>query len=186
MSVTLTEISRSKVSLTEVDLWFILIIVAPKVLIKKIFFKFTFLQILFGCILAIVRKSPIRIVLWLIWSAFFLGLRSWFRFSKWLGFRIILIYLGGIMVIFLYITFLATNLKITLPKKNKIITLVILVLRLTPIPLQYIDVKDNIPLSLYKLINNQILLFLIVYLLLTLLVAVKLTENFKGALIKKF
>jgi len=130
------------------------------------------------------------------------------RFNFWFSYSLFLIFIGGILILFIYITSLASNetFKISLNKKVLILIIYLFILLLI---LSYIlDLKslilntiknfENYSLIISKSIlitNNRILLnkifnfptnlisiLIINYLFLTLIATVKITNIFKGPL----
>nr|YP_010449523.1 NADH dehydrogenase subunit 6 [Anelytra obtusa]UTU96083.1 NADH dehydrogenase subunit 6 [Anelytra obtusa] len=125
--------------------------------------------------------------------------------SFWFSYVLFLVFLGGMLVLFIYITSLASNEMFSIPTKS--LLLVTLMISSTFIisfiydhSWQFNFNNDMIPLStilpsymesnylLTKLYNNpasSITLMLVCYLLLTLIVIVKITNIFYGPLRQK-
>ena len=121
--------------------------------------------------------------------------------SFWFSYILFLIFLGGILVLFIYITSLASN---EIFKPSPILVILILILRsvrlitiiLDPLLIpqtpifkirSYINTTPySIDLSLvstiYNSTNINITIFMVFYLLLTLIVVVKITDTFFGPL----
>jgi hypothetical protein len=100
--------------------------------------------------------------------------------SIWGLLALILIFLGGIIVIFSYITSLANNDKLSLSLPN-LGVLGIIVLRLC-LTAPYLPRSPHYIRTIYTLGGGRILLYLTGYLLLTLFAIVKLVQYDKGAL----
>ena len=103
----------------------------------------------------------------------------------------VLIFLGGIMVIFLYITRLSNNDKINHLRFNSISYIIIVLIILTGLttedPKFLIDKSLNsliVFTNLYKRENQGLILLIAIFLLLRLFRVVKFVESFKGALTK--
>jgi len=105
----------------------------------------------------------------------------------WYGFTLILVFLGGILILFLYIASIAPNEKFIKTQKQKILSLIGAALILT-FTLQEWETNINLtkqesPLTaLIKLYtqNITITLFIVIYLLITLLVIVKICNPQTG------
>ena len=112
--------------------------------------------------------------------------------SVWFFNVLLLVYLGGIMVLFLYITILNNEIKVTQEEQPafrvRLLVLAVLCGHLVCLKSQWIFIftpmNEDLG-SLYKVRYCRVLLFLIGYLLITLFSSVKFSESFKGRLIKK-
>lgn len=96
--------------------------------------------------------------------------------------------MGGIIVIFLYVSSLSSNNKFIINEKLfiRIIilrTFLLVILFISPINFSTINI---IPASTYIFFNSPIMLFIVSYLLITLFISTKIAESFKGSLIQKF
>lgn len=110
---------------------------------------------------------------------------------SWYSFMLIIVFLRGITIIFMYIRSLATN-KIFFNKKT--IILIIPITLIFSISIQLYDnsnismnkisnyTKPNINsiYSIYSNFNSNLVILFILYLLITLIVVVKITINNKG------
>lgn len=123
----------------------------------------------------------------------------------WFSYILFLVFIGGILILFIYISSLSPNEKITFNSKIliKIFTIIIRILIFllfdksfwlltTTNEINKQDLLTNlinenyINLSkLYETPNNLITILLIIYLLLTLVVVVKITNSFIGPLRQK-
>lgn len=108
--------------------------------------------------------------------------------SKWLALAIILIFLGGIIVMFFYATSLSNNDKVQYSINKKIVTRAIfLVLGLGVLEeTSFILALSNFVSNLYSARAQLIVFVIMVYLLLSLFIIVKLTFGFEGSLNKRF
>ena len=109
---------------------------------------------------------------------------------SWFFYLLVLVFLGGVIILIIYIRTLATNEKFYVFRlKFKILILVLSVLcaRLTNllvfISFDKIPPHNFIPNILYEAINFNSMLFLILYLLLTIICVVKLVKFEAGPLI---
>lgn len=125
--------------------------------------------------------------------------RIWFRYI------LFLVFVGGILILFIYIASLSPNEKISLSIKliKKLIIWITLCIIITIVDknfLMFIDTIDrknfdNIIIlikenqiditKIYEIPNNFITIILIIYLLLTLVIVVKVTNSFIGPLRRK-
>lgn len=133
-----------------------------------------------------ISRNPIVIALGIIGIAFLQGLLAWVTVSKWLRLAIILLFVGGMIVVFLYVTSLSANLKFRISRNKSVLILFLLLIRIT----YSINTPNSQiifdPESLFFLNNRSMLISLILFLLTLLFVVVKVCESFKGALAQKF
>ena len=100
-----------------------------------------------------------------------------------------LVFLGGVMILIIYINTLAINENFFFIKKNfsfiffSIIILLLFLIRKNNFI--KINTRNSIALLIYENINFYIMVFLILYLLLTLICVVKLIKFEYGPLIKR-
>lgn len=127
--------------------------------------------------------NPVRLCILLIFIALLLGSIFWACGSKWIGIRLILVFVGGIIVAFLYVSSLAFNQKIALnyPKHPLLFFLVLLLWNKTS--LSFLSFS---PAFSFTTRFSPLLVSLIIYLLIALFLVVKISESFKGALTQKF
>jgi len=109
---------------------------------------------------------------------------------SWFFYLLVLVFLGGVIVLIIYINTLAINEKFFFYKiKFKYMYVFIFLFLTQLIIFKNIFVKTNysniISISLYDSINSLSLVFLILYLLLTLICVVKLVKFEYGPLIKR-
>jgi len=145
------------------------------------------LTVRFGLIAARLScKHPLMLCLVLILLATTIGGLRGLVFIKWIFYAVVLIFLGGIIVVFIYITTLAGNEKFHIASPNSWL-LVFMISR------SYIyshapklpQFKKEIFMShIYFSRATPLLWFLIIFLFSTLIITIKLAENFKGSLIK--
>ena len=170
MSVALVEISRSKVTIMEIVVKFPLkliielswIVTTLTVLVR--FFSFHPLMLCLGLISLTLAVRPL------------IGL----IIRKWIAYTIILIFLGGIIVLFIYVSTLASNEKLVFFYGNSPY-FAFLMLGLFFLPLN--DTNVLLISHLYLNFSVSLLFFLTLYLLFTLISVIFLSQGFKGALI---
>merc|ERR1712088_59420 len=105
-------------------------------------------------------------------------------------FLLVLVFLGGVIILIIYINTLAINEKFFFYKmKNKIFYVLIFALTLNFIFYKNFTLKINLSnfmsIRLYNSMNILMIIFLILYLLLTLICVVKLVKFEYGPLIKR-
>lgn len=133
-------------------------------------------------LLIIYTNSPFYISLRLVGLAVSMSFILGLKLFNWLFFAIAIIFLGGIIVIFLYITRLLRNEKLFFRSRLKI-RLPLLVLAVLPVRIIETQINYNkILLFCFFETNATALMFSVFYLLMTLFVVVKICESFKGAL----
>nr|YP_010946762.1 NADH dehydrogenase subunit 6 [Pseudophoraspis kabakovi]WGO57519.1 NADH dehydrogenase subunit 6 [Pseudophoraspis kabakovi] len=117
--------------------------------------------------------------------------------SFWFSYVLFLIFLGGMLVLFIYVTSLASNEMFSLSTKLLIMSIVIMMISMTLFStlkfpnlmnqesFSFLMINNNSSLPLTKLYNqptNMITIMLASYLFLTLIAVVKITNIFKGPL----
>jgi len=131
-------------------------------------------------------SHPLTLCLTLILLATTVGALRGLVFIKWIFYAVILIFLGGIIVVFIYITTLAGNEKFHIAPLNPLFLIFTLngslVYFYAPKLSQF---KKEIFIShIYFSRATPFLWFLVIFLFRTLIIVIKLAENFKGTLIK--
>ena len=182
LSVTLKlEISRSKVKILEkvFNLYSYRII-------RTIFISFFFLII--NILMFISHPIFFRIIL--IISSIIVGLICIKINLSWFFYLLVLVFLGGVMVLIIYMNTLAINEKFFFVKiKFKYIYIFIFFVTLQLLFYKNNFIKINysnfIPTTLYRSLNSVFIVFLIFYLLLALICVVKLVKFEFGPLIKR-
>lgn len=100
---------------------------------------------------------------------------------KWISYLLILLFLGGIIILFIYICSITNKSKILLKKVNfKFYLLSLLILLFFVYPVN--SYTTGIIRSIFNRISNNILFFLIFYLLIILIVSVKISKKNFGSL----
>lgn len=117
----------------------------------------------------------------------------------WFSYILFLIFLGGILILFIYVTSLASN---EIFNTSKTIIIVLILFPITIVIKNYWSelnlynqesinflINNNLSIILIKLYNyptNLIIIILASYLFLTLIIVVKITNIFKGPLRKTY
>jgi len=127
----------------------------------------------------------------LILTAAIIGVWVSIQSSKWISFLIILLFLGGIIVLFVYICTLISSIKIIVIRSYKhyfsflIFILLIGVLFITQKIYFLPDIKNLLLSTIYQKSRLALLVICMVYLLSVLLVCVKIVQKYKGGLKSK-
>lgn len=131
--------------------------------------------------------------------------RNYLFINSWYRYILFLIIIGGILILFIYMTRIASNEKFLIPSKWKIIINYFLIIlfffsyllilndslieKLIRVKWIFFWIEENFkPWTLSKFFNEpfyQIIIFLIIYLFLTLIAAVKISGKPIGALRQK-
>ena len=136
------------------------------------------------------KCKHIFISLILIILALIIRILAFFINISWFFYLLVLVFLGGVIILIIYISTLATNEKFYVFRlKNKRLISILLILRIVFINLIVFPSFDKIPPHnfipniLYEPINFNSILFLMLYLLLTIICVVKLVKFEAGPLI---
>ena len=154
--------------------------------IVSFFFLFFFLSLI------VINPLILCIILVILSST--LGLILQHLFSVWMFNALMLIFLGGIIVLFLYISILSNNEKMQIPARVRSIGLIFLLVLFTFNTQNFFnrstyssgtrsEAGTDTSLIYHALMSPHIL-FLIGVLIVALFCVVKMTEGFKGSLIK--
>nr|QPT74095.1 NADH dehydrogenase subunit 6 [Pharnaciini sp. NS-2020] len=110
--------------------------------------------------------------------------------SYWFSYILFLMYIGGMMVLFIYMTSLMPNMMFSLPIKNMLMALTVIII-LMMINKKYMIINNDMinmyqnKMMLTKMYNNPVnisLIMLASYLLFTMITVFKITESNKGPL----
>lgn len=137
-----------------------------------------------GFLFCLFVVNPTFLITWLIILRFILRLVFLNNFSTWLMYAVVLLFTGGIIVLFSYITSLVMSSKISFPRFPKYIISIwlILIIFCTQIIFQP---SQKIISTLFFESSASILLILAFYLLLVLIRIVKIATSISGP-IKSF
>jgi hypothetical protein len=147
--------------------------------------ELTLLTTLTGLFLALRAKSPLLLALLTLMTTASLSILVIAITNKWISYAILLVFLGGIMVVFVYSTSLSGNSKLP-PSHAKPLSLPIIVVIFMVTIAHPQSSKTSIFSSLYSPSVFAASSALAIILILGLIVCVKTTESFKGALIKHY
>merc|ERR1719234_38130 len=101
---------------------------------------------------------------------------------------LVLVFLGGVMILIIYISTLAANEKFIPPKSFRLLLIIFIIIgvRFTLVRYNYrnkTSLNINIVINLYEYSNGRLSIFLITYLLVTIVCVVKLVKFEKGPLV---
>nr|YP_001798490.1 NADH dehydrogenase subunit 6 [Orchesella villosa]ABS57588.1 NADH dehydrogenase subunit 6 [Orchesella villosa] len=137
-------------------------------------------------------SHPISILVLILIQTMNMCLIIWVKMStSWLSYILFLIFLGGLMVLFMYITSLASNEKFEL-NVNSSYNMVVgmsffFIITFTTLFFDKIKTAENITIMkqasmLFSTPMFTITFLIMTYLLMTLIIAVKITSKFEGPL----
>lgn len=136
-------------------------------------------------------KSPLLTSLTLILVSSLMGVYAAILSRKWITYLIVLLFLGGIIVLFVYITTLITRFKSMVKFPSSVSFLIIFFLWVVIIINFLVTWRYQIQLkisclSIIYIQSNVVLVgFLAVYLLFCLIIVIKISQKFKGTLKSK-
>lgn len=121
--------------------------------------------------------SPLLLIVGLVCSTLILGLLIRFM-RKWIFLILIIVYVGGIMVLFSYIVSLTENKKIIISGPSWKVILIFFILICSTRPYVYNQTLTR----LYTLMEYYVFIFFSVYLILILLTVTKITKREAGGI----
>lgn len=138
-----------------------------------------------------ILAHPLALRVAVLLISFILSLLFYRLGQKWVFRVVLLVYLGGIIILFIYVAILRIEDKMDLNYKIGLGVFVLLLLlnisgvKVRSRPSREVSLAEFRKFSdLYNQINLGLLILLIRYLLLTLFCVVKITEGFKGTIVK--
>nr|YP_009753961.1 NADH dehydrogenase subunit 6 [Dicranocentrus wangi]QIT06442.1 NADH dehydrogenase subunit 6 [Dicranocentrus wangi] len=143
-------------------------------------------------LILMVSTHPIAILSMVLIQTMNICIMSWITIkTSWFSYILFLIFLGGLMILFVYITSMASNEKFemnfneTLALNKKMFLIVSLVITLLTFNKNYST--NNAPLTQHNMMifSNSLIMpsiLMMTYLLMTLIVAVKIVNMYEGPL----
>ena len=131
---------------------------------------------------------PISLGIVLIFYSLIIGIMSIIFSTPWFFYLLVLVFLGGVIILIIYISTLAANEKFIIPKFNRYLIFILIFF----MPRFFINCynytikssfNSRIVINLYEYLNRSTLLFLIFYLLITIICVVKLVKFERGPLV---
>lgn len=144
--------------------------------------------------LIILGESPQVLVLLLVVQSFFVV--TYLRLVRrvWYSYVLFLVFLGGILVIFVYISRLSSNIKLENIYKDviKVFVCSVIVIRIVVLikvyaVFTYYEITTSIDITIYSLLSTSrctLYIFVVVYLLLALYCVCRMVKKSKGPLRK--
>lgn len=131
---------------------------------------------------------PISLGIVLIFYSLIIGIISIIFSTPWFFYLLVLVFLGGVIILIIYMSTLAANEKFIIPKFNRyLIFILIFFMSRFFINCYNYTIKSSfnsrIVINLYEYLNRSTLLFLIFYLLITIICVVKLVKFERGPLV---
>ena len=157
-------------------------------IIMVIFISIVFILILLNRLVYV--NHPISLGFILIFYALVTGLLSIILRNSWFFYLLVLVFLGGVIILIIYISTLSANEKFFLDNEGLPI---MFVLFLSLSLIFYFEFNNRISISIkncfisnvYEQSNSRLTIILILYLLLTILCVVKLVKFEKGPLVRR-
>jgi len=151
-------------------------------------------SILYIIITVIFRKillslvHPISLGLVLIFYSLLIGIARIIIRAPWFFYLLVLVFLGGVIILIIYIRTLAANEKFRIPSSFRILILIFIMIGTSLTILDYnyrnkTSFNINMVMNLYEYSNGRLSIFLITYLLITMVCVVKLVKFEKGPLV---
>jgi hypothetical protein len=152
----------------------------------KILISVFFILMRIALITILLTPSPRFLIMWLVILSFYLGLILRKILSSWVIYSIVLLFTGGIMVLFMYILTLVSSIKVLFfqarGKLSILVISVVVICFFTPN-----ELNREVNLSNIFIINTRsYILLLASYLFIVLLAVVKLSETYKGPIKSTF
>nr|YP_004021628.1 NADH dehydrogenase subunit 6 [Phraortes illepidus]YP_010601348.1 NADH dehydrogenase subunit 6 [Phraortes lii]WAL35427.1 NADH dehydrogenase subunit 6 [Phraortes lii]BAJ24449.1 NADH dehydrogenase subunit 6 [Phraortes illepidus] len=111
--------------------------------------------------------------------------------SFWYSYILFLMYIGGMMVLFIYMTSLVPNKMFVMSMKKMLMTLMMMMITITIIKemklmtnfdMDMLEIKSNMLTKMYSNPSNMLTMMISMYLFFTMITAFKITEMNKGPL----
>jgi len=130
-------------------------------------------------------SNPTFLIAWLVILRFILGFIFLTNLRNWIIYAVVLLFTGGMIVLFTYMASLVVSNKIKFPFSSKIIIFIIIFLLLFYYNLENSVTSYKNISGLYLEFSNLIILFIGIYLILILIRIVKIAASESGP-IKSF
>nr|YP_001798477.1 NADH dehydrogenase subunit 6 [Cryptopygus antarcticus]ABS57575.1 NADH dehydrogenase subunit 6 [Cryptopygus antarcticus] len=152
--------------------------------------KLMFISSVFSSMMIMSSSHPVAIMAYILMQTIIVCLMAWmFLKTSWFSFILFLVFLGGLMVLFIYITSLASNEMIKLNLNNMLLTLFTTV-GVVMIMMSYLNHQMELKMDLlnqtktffnmYSFESLTMTGLAMIYLLLTLIVVVKISNKFNA------
>lgn len=138
-----------------------------------------------GFFLCISFSNPTFLITWLVILRFLLGLFFLRNLSNWIMYVVVLLFTGGIIILFTYITSLVISSKINFPSIPWLMFIIVLPLTIAFSHQERTELSIKNISRLYFDFSNIILMFITLYLVIVLISIVKIATSLYGP-IKSF
>lgn len=138
-----------------------------------------------GFFLCISFSNPTFLITWLVILRFLLGLFFLRNLSNWIMYVVVLLFTGGIIILFTYITSLVISSKINFPSIPSLTFIIVLPLTIAFRHRERTELNIKNISRLYFDFSNIILMFVTLYLVIVLISIVKIATSLSGP-IKSF
>jgi len=138
-----------------------------------------------GFFLCISFSNPTFLITWLVILRFLLGLFFLRNLSNWIMYVVVLLFTGGIIILFTYITSLVISSKINFPSIPLLTFIIVLPLTIAFRHRERTELNIKNISRLYFDFSNIILMFVTLYLVIVLISIVKIATSLSGP-IKSF
>ena len=133
-------------------------------------------------------SHPISLGIVLIFYSLLIGVTTIIFSAPWFFYLLVLVFLGGVIILIIYISTLAANEKFMRPKfpSPVLFIVVMVIIRFMLTNYNYSNKSSyniRILINLYEYSNRSLSIFLIVYLLITIVCVVKLVKFERGPLV---
>uniref|UniRef100_UPI00315C781C NADH dehydrogenase subunit 6 n=1 Tax=Pachyscia longicauda TaxID=3127882 RepID=UPI00315C781C len=138
----------------------------------------------------LITKHPLSMGLTIMVQTTIISMMSGMMFkSFWFAYILFLMYIGGMMVLFIYMTSLMPNMMFSMSKKMMLIPMTIMLM--TTLQKKYnimnndmmmLTEKSTMLMKMYNLPTNMTTMLMASYLLFTMITVFKITESNKGPL----
>ena len=135
-----------------------------------------------GVLSALITTNPALLIVWLVFLTINIGFLINLRISAWIIYAVILLFTGGIIVLFTYIITLVFSIKVTFSNLTTIVIFIWGVLLIFSINFSITPSQEILISNIYLNSRIRVLAFMGRYLLLVLLAVVSLAVSQKGPL----
>ena len=135
-----------------------------------------------GVLSALITTNPALLIVWLVFLTVNIGFLINLRISAWIIYAVILLFTGGIIVLFTYIITLVFSIKVTFSNLTTIVIFIWGVLLIFSINFSITPSQEILISNIYLNSRIRVLAFMGRYLLLVLLAVVSLAVSQRGPL----
>jgi len=155
---------------------------------KKIFSILYIIIRIFFIKILLSLTHPISLGIVLIFYSLLIGATTIIFRTPWFFYLLVLVFLGGVIILIIYIRTLAANEKFLMPGSfNYLLPIIIILFRVFILNNYNYAIKSSlnirIVINLYEYSNRRLSIFLITYLLITIVCVVKLVKFERGPLV---